>query len=100
MYPIIIHSTFSSGAAMSVTIDLPAELEQSVRQHAARSGQDVQAFVVQAVQEKLAKAQTFANLSAPFAAAVAASGLDEAELDQLFEEARTEVWQEKQGRRP
>jgi hypothetical protein len=40
-----------------VTIDLPPELEKALRQQAARNGQDVSAFVLQAVQEKIAKAR-------------------------------------------
>ena len=38
---------------MTLTIDLPSELEQSVRQQAARRGQDVRGFVLQAVREKV-----------------------------------------------
>ena len=85
---------------MSVTIDLPPELEKTVRQHAARSGQDVSAFVLQAVQEKIAKARTFDEICAPFAQAVAATGLSDEEFNRFFEEAREEVWREKQGQRP
>ncbi len=85
---------------MTVTIDLPPELENTVRQHAARSGQDVSAFVLQAVREKIAKARTFDQVCAPFAEAVAATCISDEEFDRFFEEAREEVWQEKQGKRP
>jgi hypothetical protein len=85
---------------MTLTIDLPPELETTLRQHASRSGQDVQAFVLQAVQEKLAKAHTFEEACAPFARAVEAAGVTDEEFDRFFEEARAEVWQEKQGKRP
>ncbi len=85
---------------MSVTIDLPPELEQTVRQHAARSGQDVSAFVLQAVQEKIAKAHTFDEICAPFAEAVAATGISDDEFNRFFEEVRDEVWREKQGKKP
>jgi predicted transcriptional regulator len=85
---------------MTVTIDLPPELEQTLRQQAARKNQDVSAFVLQAVQEKLARGQTFDEICAPFAEAVAASGISDEEFDRLIEEAREEVWQEKQGRKP
>ena len=40
---------------MSVTIDLPPELEQSLRQYASWSRQEVSAIVVQAVREKIAR---------------------------------------------
>lgn len=85
---------------MTLTIELPLELEQTVRRHADQHGQDVQDFVLQAVQEKLAKARTFDEVCAPFAQAVAATGLSDEEFDQFFEEVREEVWQEKQGKQP
>jgi predicted transcriptional regulator len=86
--------------AMALTLDLPPELEQTLRQQAARSNQDVTAFVLQAVQEKIARGQTFDDICAPFAAAVAATGMTDEEFDRFFEEAREEVWQEKQGKKP
>jgi hypothetical protein len=85
---------------MTVTIDLPPELEQVLRQQAARKNQDVTTFVLQAVQEKIARGRTFDEICAPFAEAVAASGISDEEFDRLFEEAREEVWQEKQGKKP
>jgi predicted transcriptional regulator len=85
---------------MTVTIDLPPELEQILRQQAARKNQDVTTFVLQAVQEKIARGQTFDEICAPFAAAVTASGISDEEFDRLVEEAREEVWQEKQGKKP
>ena len=85
---------------MTVTLNLPPDLEKTVRQQAAKNGQDIDAFVLQAVNEKLAKARTFDEICAPFAQAVAASGISDDEFDRFFEEAREEVWQEKQGKKP
>jgi predicted transcriptional regulator len=84
---------------MTMTIDLPAELEKTLRQHAARSGQDVSAFVLQAVQEKIARARTFDEVCAPFARAVQDTGITDEEFDRFFDEVREEVWKEKQGQR-
>jgi uncharacterized protein (DUF1778 family) len=81
---------------MTLTIDLPSDLEQTVRQHAARRGQDVNGFILQAVEEKIAKARTIAEICQPIAKAVAATGITDQEFDEFFEEARNEVWQEKQ----
>lgn len=81
---------------MTVTINLPPELESSLRQQAARSGQEVSAFVLDAVKEKIAKARTLDEVCAPFAQAVAAAGISDEEFDQFFEQSRDEVWQEKQ----
>ncbi len=82
---------------MTLTIALPPELEKTLQQHAERSGQDVSSFVLQAVKEKIAKSRTFDDICAPFAEAVQATGISDDEFDQFFEEARAEVWQEKQG---
>ncbi len=83
---------------MSLTIDLPPELEKVVRQHAAASGQDVGVFVLHAVREKIAKARTFDEVCAPFARAVQETGITDDEFDRFFEGAREEVWQAKQGK--
>lgn len=85
---------------MTVMIDLPPDLEKTVRQEAARNGQDVTAFVVQAIREKIAKARSFDDVCAPLAQAVAATGMSDDEFDRFFEEARDEVWHEKQGKKP
>jgi predicted transcriptional regulator len=50
---------------MSMTIKLPPELEESVRQYAARRGQDVSGFVVRAVEEKIARERDFEEICAP-----------------------------------
>ncbi|MBI1832273.1 MAG: hypothetical protein HYR84_12590 [Planctomycetes bacterium] len=85
---------------MTVTINLPPDVEETVRQQAAKNGQAVDAFVLQAVNEKLAKARTFDEICAPISKAIAASGVSDAELDRFFEEARDEVWREKPGQKP
>jgi len=81
---------------MTLTIDLPPDLEKVLLQQAARSGQDVNAFIIRAVEEKIAKARMFEEICAPFAKAVAATNITDEEFDRIFEEVREEVWQEKQ----
>jgi hypothetical protein len=85
---------------MTLTIDLPPDLEKTLRQHAAKNGQDVTAFVLQAITEKLAKARTFEEVCAPFAQAAAATGMSNDEFDRFFEEVREEVWKDKQDLEP
>jgi hypothetical protein len=85
---------------MPITIDFPPDVEKTVRQQAAKNGQEVDAFVLQAVNEMLAKLRSFDEVCAPFALAVAATGISDDELDSFFEEVREEVWQEKQGKKP
>lgn len=84
--------------AMTVTIHFPSDLENSLRQHAARSGQEIGDFVVQAVKEKIAKTPGLEESCEPLTEAIAASSVSDEEFDQFFEEVREEVWQEKQGK--
>jgi len=85
---------------MTLTIEMPPELEKSVRQQAAKNGLDVSTFVLQAIGEKVAKARHFDDICAPFAQAVAAAGIEEEEFDEMFNEIRNEAWQQKQSQRP
>jgi hypothetical protein len=85
---------------MTLTIELPPELEKHLRQQAAKNGVDVTMFVLQAVNEKLAKARTFDEVCAPFARAVTATGVSDEEFDRFFEEVREDVWKEKQDNQP
>jgi predicted transcriptional regulator len=80
---------------MTLTIELPPELEKTLRQQAARGGQEMSAFVLQALQEKIARASTFDEICAPFAQAVQATGITDDEFKRFFEEVRDETWREK-----
>ncbi len=81
---------------MTVTLDLPPDLETALRKHAAQSGQDVTCFVLQAVREKITRVRSFEEICAPFAHAVEAAHVADEEFDQFFEEVREDVWREKQ----
>ncbi len=81
---------------MTLTIDLPRELEEALRLQAAQTGEDLSTLVIQAVREKVARARPFDEVCAPFAQAVKASGVTEEDFDRFFEETREEVWRGKQ----
>ena len=81
---------------MTVTFDLPPDLETALREQAVQSGQDVSGFVLQAVREKIARVRTFEEVCAPFAHAVEAAHVTDEEFDRFFEEVREDVWREKQ----
>jgi hypothetical protein len=83
---------------MTVTIDLPAELEQPLRLHAERRGQDLAAVILEAIREKLDKTRSLDEICAPFAKAVEASGMTDEEFDGFFEKARDEAWHQRQSR--
>ena len=85
---------------MSVTIDFPPDIEATLRERLARMPGNVTTFVVEAVREKLSRSRTLDEICLPFAESVAAAGVTDDELDQLFEAARENVWQAKQSQRP
>jgi predicted transcriptional regulator len=80
---------------MTLTIELPSELEQALRSQAAHTGQDLSELVVEAVRDQVARSRTFREVCAPFARAVEASGMDDEEFDRFFNQARQERWREK-----
>jgi len=82
---------------MTITVELPSELETTLQHQAAKNGQDVSAFVVQAIHEKIAKSRTFAEVCAPISQAVSAAEMSDDEVDHFFDEIREEVWREKHG---
>lgn len=84
---------------MSVTIEFPPDIEATLRERLARGPQNFTTFIVEAVREKLSRSKTLDEICAPVAQAVTASGVTDDELDQLFEEARENVWQAKQSQR-
>ena len=80
---------------MSVTIELPPDLEETIRRRVGRASQNLSTFVLEAVREKIARGQTLDEVCAPFAQAVSASGITDDGFDELVEECREEVWQAK-----
>ena len=82
---------------MSVMIDLPPDLEATLRDRLARLQQNVGTFVVEAVREKLSRCLTIDEVCAPFSEAVAKSGISDEELDQLFRTARDRAYQARQS---
>ena len=80
---------------MSVTIEIPSDLEETIRQRVVKAGQNLSAFVLEAVREKIARSQTLDEICAPFAQAVSASGITDDGFDELVVESREEVWQAK-----
>jgi hypothetical protein len=97
---------------MSITIRLPPETEEKLRQRAAEVGQTVDGYVRQIVERDVlggngGHSGGFHSLPAPlpsdealapFRKEFAESGMTDDELLKFFEEVREEVYQEKQGR--
>jgi hypothetical protein len=99
--------------AMTFSITLPPETEQRLRERATQAGQTVEGFIRQLVEREVLgpngspapetgavpAAKTFDAIFAPLRKAVEESGITDEELNDLLEQAREEVWQEKNARR-
>lgn len=81
---------------MSVTIDLTADQEELLRERAARNGQTPAAYAQTVIEQHLRPARSLSEILAPFRRQVQDSGVSDEELDALIEEARDEVFREKQ----
>jgi hypothetical protein len=81
---------------MEMTITLPVELGIQVQAAAARNGRAVEDYVIDAVRTAMLK-PPLDELLAPVRAQFAASGMTEEEFDQLIEEERQAIWEEKHG---
>lgn len=86
-------------AAMTITIDLPPDIEESVKTQAAKEGLPLEDYVTSLVQEgtqrrdriDLLAEKPFAEILAPFRRNVEESGMSDEELDGLFTTARKEA---------
>jgi hypothetical protein len=76
-----------------MTIELPAKLQESIQHQTA--GKDVDQFVLEAIEEKLARSRSLDAVCAPFVRAVEASGMKDDEFAAVIEQARQERWAEK-----
>jgi hypothetical protein len=103
---------------MAVILSLPPEMEQKLRERAARAGQSVECYVQQLVERDVlstngeqpaprSPVQPFDVPSSKSPEEILAtvrqgfekSGMSDEELASLVEEIREEIWQEKQSRK-
>lgn len=84
---------------MTITIDLPPDVEEFVKKQAAKEGLPLEAYVMSLVQEGIKRREridllaekSFAKILAPFRHNAEASGMSDEELDDLFTMARKEA---------
>jgi len=84
---------------MTITINLPLDVEESVRTQAAQDGLPVEAYVTSLVQEGIERRdridflaeKSFDEILAPLRRNVEQSGMSDEELDDLFAKARKEA---------
>lgn len=83
-----------------VTVHLPLETERTLREKAVSAGVTLEVYLQKLAQRDAEngtpRAATFDEILAPVREGFAESGMSKDELTALFEEAREEVWQEKQ----
>jgi plasmid stability protein len=82
---------------MTITVELPEDTERQLRERAARTGRDVPTLVRELIERSMKAEPTIDEILAPFRRQVAESGMTDDELNAFFEEARDEVWRERQG---
>lgn len=90
---------------MTITIDLPSEVETKIKTQASHDGLKVEDYVKTLIKEaserrerveKMAK-KSFREILAPIHKGFEESGMSEDEITRMFEQAREEVWREKQN---
>lgn len=93
---------------MTVTIDLPPDVEVTAAVQARNEGLPLSEYLFSLVSEGVRKraeterlaAQPFREMLAPVRQQTKESGVSDDELATLIEEARDEVWQKQQALRP
>ena len=71
---------------MTIKVDLPPATFERLQAEAQASGKDVETFVREAVEQKLARRKrTIAEILKPIQDAVDASGMSEQDVDELLE---------------
>ena len=84
---------------MELTITVPDETKSSLEQRARECGySDVAKYVERLISADLLAAQSFDEILAPVRKTFQESGLSNDEVEALFEEAREEVYQERQAK--
>ena len=84
--------------AMNLQIHLRPELEAKLRERATAAGKDVEAFALEAVEEKLSRPETFDEILAPLRKEVRESGMSNKEVNALLEAAIVESRRERKHR--
>lgn len=84
---------------MTITIDLPPDVEASIKTQAAKDGLPLEDYVMSLVQEGIARRnridllaeKSFDKILAPFRRNVEDNGMSDEELDDLFTKTRGEA---------
>ena len=80
---------------MTITIDLPLEVETALRKKALADGKDLQIFILETLKIKALK-PSLDEILAPVRQDFDESGMSEDDLNVFIDDLREKVWQEKQ----
>ncbi len=78
---------------------LPSGTINALQKKAGEIGQTTANYLRNLIEAELLAPQSFDEILAPMRQGFTESGMSDAELDSLFEEAREEVWRTQQARR-
>ncbi|MFI5454836.1 MAG: hypothetical protein ACHRXM_05235 [Isosphaerales bacterium] len=81
---------------MNITIDLSPDQEKILLERASLLGEDIARYIHRIIERHIKAPDDLAAFLAPIRQQFAESGMSEEDLDSLVEEAREEVWREKQ----
>jgi len=92
---------------MTITIDLPSEVESKIKTQASNDGVKVEDYVKTLIKEASDRRErierdsekSFREILAPIQKGFQESEMSEDEILEFFEEVREEVWQEKQNQK-
>ena len=84
---------------MVISINIPDGTERILAEQAAMRGQSVESYAAELIRKGVIGGRTFAEILAPFREQIASSEIHDAELDNLFEAARNDVHDAKQGQK-
>jgi len=82
---------------MDITISIPSDMQDKLRQRAMDSGQDVTEHVEKLIERDLSPPGSLRDTYAPVRQQIKESGVSDDELDTLLEDAREEAYQEMGG---
>ena len=83
---------------MTITIDLPSEVETALQKKAAADGKNIQTYILETLKTQALK-PSLDEILAPIRKNFADSGMTEEELDKLIENERQAMWEEKNSKR-
>ena len=83
---------------MTITLDLPPEVETALQKKAAANGKSIQTYIFETLETQALKLP-LDEILAPIRKDFAESGMTETELDELIENERKAMWEEKNGKR-